>query len=141
MTTYAESQPRRSLAGHISIRVAVVALAMSLVQLLVVIGTHRIDYDDLALDHLRREAEWSSRGIKPVAGGLVFELPGNMSHYVTDIRTATRFGKVELTGIVKLPEPKGRAHSHGTFASRETRTSTSARFERRVGRNCSPRMR
>jgi len=81
LTAYAEFQPRRSLAGHISIRVAVVALVMSVVQLLVVIGTHRIDYDDLALDHVRRETEWLSRGIKPVPGGLTFELPGNMGHY------------------------------------------------------------
>jgi hypothetical protein len=95
-----ESQPRRSLAGHISIRVAVVALVTSLVQLLVVIGTHRIDYDDLALDHVRREAEWLSRGIKPVPGGLAFELSGNMSHYGDGYQDGYAFRILDRSGQI-----------------------------------------
>lgn len=66
---YVEFQSRRNLAGHISIPVAVIALVTSLVQLLVVIGNHKLDYEDLALHHVRRETQWMSRGIKLVPGG------------------------------------------------------------------------
>jgi len=74
-------EPRRSLARRISLHVAVVTLVTSIVQLLVVVVTNLLDYDHLALDHVRREVQWMSRGIKPAPGGPTFELPRGMSHY------------------------------------------------------------
>jgi two-component system, OmpR family, sensor histidine kinase QseC len=75
------SGPRSSLARRLSIRIAIVTLATSLVQLSVIMWALNVDYDHLALDHVRREANWILRGIKPGPGKLTFELPRDMGHY------------------------------------------------------------
>jgi len=72
---------RSSLARRISIRIAIATLATSLVQLSVIMWALNVDYDHLALDHVRREANWILRGIKPGPGRLTFELPQDMGHY------------------------------------------------------------
>ena len=93
-------EPRRSLARRISIDVAIVTLITSLVQLLVIIGTHQFDYDDLALDHVRREAHWMSRGIKLGPEGPTFELPPDMGHYADERQNGYAFRILDRSGQV-----------------------------------------
>jgi two-component system, OmpR family, sensor histidine kinase QseC len=94
------SRPRSSLARRISIRVAIVTLVTSVVRLLVIMGALELDYNHLALDHVRREAYWISRGIKVTPTGLTFELPRNMGHYADGDRNSYAFRVLEPSGQV-----------------------------------------
>ena len=91
---------RRSLARRISILVAIVTLVTSVVQLLVIIASNDLDYDHLVLDHVWREAQWMSRGVKLAPGGPTFELPRNMSHYGNGYGDAYAFRVLDRSGQV-----------------------------------------
>jgi signal transduction histidine kinase len=89
-----------SLARRISVHVAVVALVTSVVQLLVIIRLHYVDYEDLALNHVRREAQWLARGLEKTPQGLVFKLPEDMQHYVNRDRAAYAYRVLAHDGQV-----------------------------------------
>jgi signal transduction histidine kinase len=97
---------RPSLARRILIHVAVAALIMSVVQLLVVIRLHYLDYDDLLLNHVRRETLWLARGLTETPQGLVFKLPDDMHHYVNRYRESYAFRVVARGGqLVASAQP------------------------------------
>jgi two-component system, OmpR family, sensor histidine kinase QseC len=95
-----DSEARFSLARRISIRVGVVALITSVIQLLVVVATHYFDYDDLALDHIRREVGWLARGLAQTPNGLTFKLPDDMRHYADEYRQHYAFRVLDRGGAV-----------------------------------------
>jgi signal transduction histidine kinase len=75
-------------------------LVTSLVQLLVIMGTLERDYDDLALNHVQREASWLSRGIKLSPEGPTFELPHDMGHYGAGHGSGYAFRILDRSGQV-----------------------------------------
>jgi signal transduction histidine kinase len=101
------SDRRSSLARRISIRVGVVALITSVIQLLVVVATHYLDYDDLALNHVQREVGWLARGIEQTPRGLSFKLPYDMGYYADARRRYYAFRVLDRSGsLIASSQPR-----------------------------------
>jgi len=89
-----------SLVRRIFLRVGVVALLTSLIQLLVISATNYFEYDHLALDHVRYEAQWLAKGIKISGTEALFELPAGMNHYTGEHRSSYAFRVLDAQGRV-----------------------------------------
>jgi two-component system, OmpR family, sensor histidine kinase QseC len=98
--TDADGPPHPSLVRRIFVRVGLVALFASVIQLLVISATHYFDYDHLALDHVRYEAQWLANGVKIAANEASFTLPPGMHHYTDEHRGGYAFRVLDAKGRV-----------------------------------------
>jgi len=109
--TGAASSSRPSLARTVSFRIAVVAIATLLAQLVVVILINYFDYDALYWDHITYETRSLMKGVESGPDGLSFVLPPGLSRYRDEHRAAYAFrvidskGNVVASAIPDLLEP------------------------------------
>lgn len=96
----AAQPPQQSLARQISVRVGLIALITSIVQLMVVVCHNYFDYEDLALGHVRRETHRILRGLSSTPDGLRFTLPAAASYYSDAYRDHYAYRVVDSSGRI-----------------------------------------
>jgi two-component system, OmpR family, sensor histidine kinase QseC len=95
---------RPSLARRISLHVALIAFATSIIQLTVVIWHNYLDYEHLSLAHVRHEAKSLRKGLTLEPAGLSFTLPARAAHYRSSFRTNYAFRVLDSSGRVIAAE-------------------------------------
>jgi two-component system, OmpR family, sensor histidine kinase QseC len=97
---------RPSLARRISLHVALIALATSIIQLAVVIWHNYVDYEHLSLAHVKREAKSLRKGLTLEPAGLSFTLPARSAHYRNSYRADYAFRVLDSSGrLIAAEQP------------------------------------
>lgn len=102
--TPAIAAKRPGLARRISIQVGVIVLITSILQMAVVIAHNYFDYDDLSVDHVRRETQWLLSGLSVGPEGFSFELPASAQHYRNKHRKRYAYRVLDSAGRVIAAE-------------------------------------